>query len=96
MARGLGLVICWVAVAWSRCLKALLRWLLMSATFTLVHGSLRTGDVAGQRRRGVPLSAVLNLSKTTCASPHNLERRRTGDRAPLYRAASCSCCAYRD
>ena len=47
-------------------MTAVLRWLLMSATFTLVHGSLRVGGAAGTARPGVPLAAVLNLSSGRC------------------------------
>ena len=61
LARGLGMIACWIAVAWSRCVAAVLRWLLLSATFTLVHGSLRVGSAAGALQPGVPLAAVLSL-----------------------------------
>ncbi len=45
-------------------MTALLRWLLLSATFTLVHGSLRVGSVAGALQPGVPLAAVLSLDNS--------------------------------
>ncbi len=68
LARGLGMIACWIAVAWSRCMTAVLRWLLLSATFTLVHGSLRVGSVAGALQPGVPLAAVLSLDSSRCGA----------------------------
>jgi len=49
-------------------MTAVLRWLLLSATFTLVHGSLRVGSVAGALQPGVPLAAVLSLDSSRCGA----------------------------
>ena len=63
MVRLLAVVVCWIAIAWSRCISVLLRWALLSFIAATSHGSLRKAPT--ERRvvppPGVPFAVVMRL-----------------------------------
>lgn len=60
MARVLAVVACWVAMAWSRAISVILRWLLLAGLAAATHGSLRiAASEAG--RPGIPLAVALGF-----------------------------------
>lgn len=72
MVRLLAVVVCWIAIAWSRCISVLLRWALLASIAATAHGSLR--KALTERRvmppPGVPIAVVMRLRCGLSCMPH--------------------------
>lgn len=63
MAKLLAVVLCWLAVAWSRCISVILFWLLLAGAAAATHGSLRIApsEAGATPPPGVPLAVALGF-----------------------------------
>ena len=81
MAKLLAVVLCWVAVTWSRCISILLRWLLLAGAAAATHGSLRiaSSEAGATLPPGVPLAVAFGFRCGRSASLRCQTTRSRGE-----------------